>query len=70
MKQPGQFARHLGRQFVSDERGNIAFIAAACMLLVTGCAALGVDVGSVFTDKRRAQSAADLAAIVAARMRP
>ena len=66
MKQPGQFARHLGRQFVSDERGNIAFIAAACMLLVTGCAALGVDVGSVFTDKRRAQSAADLAAIVAA----
>lgn len=66
MKQPGQFARHLGRQFVSDERGNIAFIAAACMLLVTGCAALGVDVGSVFTDKRRTQGAADLAAIVAA----
>lgn len=66
MKRPGQFARHLGRQFVSDERGNIAFIAAACMLLVTGCAALGVDIGSVFTDKRRAQGASDLAAIVAA----
>lgn len=66
MRWLGQFALHLGRRFVSDERGNIAFIAAACMLLVTGCAALGVDVGSVFTDKRRAQSAADLAAIVAA----
>lgn len=58
--------RNLLRRFASDERGNIAFIAAACMILVTGCAALGVDIGSVFTDKRRAQSAADLAAIVAA----
>jgi uncharacterized membrane protein len=66
MKRLGKLARHFGRRFISDERGNIAFIAAACMLLVTGCAALGVDVGSVFTDKRRAQSAADLAAIVAA----
>ena len=66
MRRLGEFARHLGRRFISDERGNIAFIAAACMLLVTGCAALGVDIGSVFTDKRRAQSAADLAAIVAA----
>ena len=66
MEQWRKSTRHLGRRFVSDERGNIAFIAASCMLLVTGCAALGVDVGSVFTDKRRAQSAADLAAIVAA----
>ncbi|GAA3841571.1 pilus assembly protein TadG-related protein [[Pseudomonas] carboxydohydrogena] len=66
MKRPGKSARHLGRRFISDERGNIAFIAAACMLLVTGCAALGIDIGSVFTDKRRAQGAADLAAIVAA----
>ena len=44
----------------------VAAQVAICMLLVTGCAALGVDVGSVFTDKRRAQSAPDLAAIVAA----
>ena len=56
----------LGRRFIIDERGNIAIMAAACMLVVTGCAALGVDVGAIFTDKRRAQSAADLAAIVAA----
>ena len=46
MKRLGQCARHLGRKFISDERGNIAFIAAACMLLVTGCAALGVDIGA------------------------
>jgi len=56
----------LGRRFIIDERGNIAIMAAAWMLIVTGCAALGVDVGAIFTDKRRAQSAADLAAIVAA----
>ncbi len=36
------------------------------MTLVIGCTALGVDVGAIFTDKRRAQSAADLAAIIAA----
>jgi uncharacterized membrane protein len=55
----------LGR-FATDERGNIAFIASTCMVLIAGCAALGVDLGTVFADKRRAQSAADLAAIVAA----
>ncbi len=36
------------------------------MVLVLGCAALGVDVGSIYADRRKAQSAADLAAIVAA----
>lgn len=62
----GARGQGLLRRFAANERGNVAFIAAACMVLVTGCAALGVDVGAVFTDKRRAQSAADLAAIVAA----
>ena len=36
------------------------------MTLLIGCAALGVDIGSIFADRRRAQSATDLAAIVAA----
>lgn len=54
------------RRFVADERGNFAFMAASCMVLVAGCAALGVDLGTMFADKRRTQSAADLAAIVAA----
>jgi uncharacterized membrane protein len=58
--------RDLLRRFAGDERGNIALIASGCLVLVAGCAALGVDVGSIFADKRRTQSAADLAAIVAA----
>jgi Flp pilus assembly protein TadG len=54
------------RRFISDERGNFAIITAGLMMLVIGCAALGVDLGSIFADRRRTQSAADLAAIVAA----
>lgn len=53
-------------RFYADERGNIAIMGAASLLMIIACAALGVDVGSIFADKRRTQSAADLAAIVAA----
>ena len=56
---------HLG-SFCSDERGNFAIMGAGLMTLVIGCAALGVDLGSIFADRRRTQSTADLAAIVAA----
>ncbi|MBI3701912.1 MAG: hypothetical protein HY242_15895 [Afipia sp.] len=41
-------------------------MSAGVMLLVVGCAALGIDVGTIFADRRKVQSAADLAAIVAA----
>jgi uncharacterized membrane protein len=58
--------RKLLRRFVDDQRGNIAIMSAGVMLLVVGCAALGVDVGTIFADRRKVQSAADLAAIVAA----
>ena len=54
------------RRFGADRRGNIAIMGAGCMVLVMGCAALGVDVGTIFADRRKTQSAADLAAIVAA----
>jgi len=54
------------RRFVSDTRGNFAIMGAGCMVLVLGCAALGVDIGSIYADRRKSQSAADLAAIVAA----
>jgi uncharacterized membrane protein len=54
------------RRFCNDERGNFAIMAAGLMTLVVGCAALGVDLGSIFTDRRRTQSTTDLAAIVAA----
>lgn len=56
----------LVRRFIADTRGNIAMMSAGCLLLAVGCAALGVDVGAIFADKRKTQSAADLAAIVAA----
>jgi uncharacterized membrane protein len=54
------------RRFGADERGNIAIMGAGLMMLVVGCAALGVDLGSIFADRRKTQSATDLAAIVAA----
>src|SRR6201999_1582043 len=54
------------KRFCADERGNFAIMGAGLMTLVIGCAALGVDLGSIFADRRRAQSTADLAAIVAA----
>ncbi len=58
--------RNLLRRFAADDRGNIAIMGAASLLLVIACAALGVDVGAIFADKRRTQSATDLAALVAA----
>ena len=54
------------RRFAHDQRSNIAIMSAGVMLLVVGCVALGVDVGTIFADRRKVQSAADLAAIVAA----
>ncbi|MBN9013741.1 MAG: hypothetical protein J0H25_12070, partial [Rhizobiales bacterium] len=57
---------NLLHRFCADRQGNIAIMGAGCMMLVVGCAALGVDVVSVFADRRKTQSAADLAAIVAA----
>jgi len=57
---------NLLRRFVRDRAGNIAIMSAAGMLLMVGCAALGVDLGTIYVDRRHAQSAADLAALVAA----
>lgn len=53
-------------RFIADTSGNFTLIGVGLMTLVIGCTALGVDVGAIFTDKRKAQSATDLAAIVAA----
>src|ERR1700749_365232 len=54
------------KRFRADERGNIAIMGAVLMTLVIGCAALGVDLGSIFADRRKTQSTPALAAIVAA----
>lgn len=58
--------RQIIGRFRRDRRGNIAISGAVMMLAMCGFAAFGVDVGSIFLDQRRTQSAADLAAIVAA----
>lgn len=56
----------LWSRFAADRRGTVAVMSATMMVVVIGLAAFGVDIGNIFLDKRRAQSAADLAAIVAA----
>ncbi|MGB3272380.1 MAG: pilus assembly protein TadG-related protein [Xanthobacteraceae bacterium] len=53
-------------RFIGDRRGNIAIMSAVGMLVMVGCAAFGVDLGAIYVDRRHAQSAADLAALVAA----
>ncbi|MCW5677978.1 MAG: hypothetical protein KIT65_08565 [Xanthobacteraceae bacterium] len=55
------------REFLRDERGGVAIIAAAFAICGIGALAIGVDVASVFVERRRAQGAVDLAAIAAAR---
>lgn len=59
--------RLLCRSFLRDERGAIAVMGAAFAICSVGALALGIDVASVFVERRRAQSAVDLAAIAAAR---
>jgi uncharacterized membrane protein len=54
------------RRFMADRSGNVALLTAGCFLMLIGFAALGVDIGTIFADRRKAQSVADLAAIVAA----
>jgi uncharacterized membrane protein len=54
------------RKFRDDQRGNIAILSAACVSMGLGFAVLGVDLGKIFTDRRKTQSTADLAALVAA----
>lgn len=53
---------HLAR----DARGSIAILAAVAMGMAAACAALAVDLGSVFYESRRLQGVADAAAIAAA----
>lgn len=54
------------RRFCSDAKGSVAILTAFAMLVVVGAAALAVDLGSFFYQKRRLQAATDLAAVAAA----
>ncbi len=49
-----------------DEAANVSVVAALLMTVLMGFAALGVDLGKVFTDRRKAQGTVDLAALAAA----
>ena len=54
------------RRFVRNSAGSIAILSAAALPLSIGALALAVDMGSLYIERRQAQSAADLAAMAAA----
>lgn len=57
--------RHLGGLW-SDQRGSIAVLAAASLLILIAAGALAVDIGAAYFEGRRLQGAADAAALAAA----
>lgn len=48
-----------------DEQGAVAILVAASLVMLMGFAAVTVDVGAAFNERRQDQSAADMAAMVA-----
>lgn len=54
------------RRFVLNSAGSVAILSAAALPLSIGALALAVDMGSLYIERRHAQSAADLAAMAAA----
>lgn len=54
-----------GRRFLGDRRANIAIMAALCTPVVMAAMAVAVDEGSLYNERRMAQSVTDLAAIAA-----
>lgn len=57
----------MGRGFLRHNSGNIAILSGLIFSFIAASAALAVDVGSLYLEKRRLQAAVDLAAIEAAR---
>ncbi|MGE0280322.1 MAG: pilus assembly protein TadG-related protein [Rhizobiaceae bacterium] len=55
-----------GRGFLADTSGNFVIVTALTMPLAIILAAIAVDVGSLYTERRAAQAITDLAAITAA----
>ncbi|MEP9373619.1 pilus assembly protein TadG-related protein [Mesorhizobium sp. KR1-2] len=67
MRSPGrQAARTLARRFLSGTSGNIAVLTALTMPVAIVLAAISVDEGALYAERREAQSLVDLAAIMAA----
>ena len=55
----------LGRRFLRDRGANIAIMAALCTPVAVAAMAVAVDEGSLYNERRAAQSLTDLAAIAA-----
>lgn len=55
------------RRFAREERGAVSIMAAASSSAILACAAVSVDLGSVFLQTRQLQGITDLAALAAAR---
>src|SRR6185437_12701238 len=51
--------------FGRDERGNVAMLFAAFMVLAASLGALAVDEGAIYLEDRQVQAATDLAALTA-----
>jgi uncharacterized membrane protein len=62
---PSVSLKRCARRFALDRCGNVAVMSALLLTVIMGFGALGVDLGKVFTDRRKAQSAVDLAALSA-----
>lgn len=53
------------RKLLRDQKGSVAVTFAVLATVLIGIAGIGVDLGMMFTDRRKAQSVADLAALAA-----
>jgi hypothetical protein len=53
-------------RLIADRRASVAILTALYMSLGVTLAAIGIDVGMLYLEKRKIQSAADLAALAAA----
>ena len=56
----------VARRFVDDERGAVLVLVTLLMVVLFGFAALAVDLGAAWAERRQDQSAADAAAMAAA----
>jgi uncharacterized membrane protein len=57
--------KNLLKSLLANERGNVLVLTASGMVFVIGMVAMVVDVGSFYYQKRRLQTAADMAAMAA-----
>lgn len=53
------------RSFRSARGGTVAIATAVAMIFIVGCMALAVDLGAMYVERRQAQGAVDIAAVVA-----